>query len=87
MDAASSNHAIVSLSLGILACLLIFGLWTPLASAAAVVVDIWVCCSCPEEAWSAGVAGGAALALSLLGPGAWSIDVMIYGRRKVRIRE
>jgi putative oxidoreductase len=70
------------LSLG---ALLFAGLWTPVAALLAVVATIWHIISVPT-AWpqSASIAVMAA-ALTLLGPGAWSIDARLYGWKEITI--
>ena len=65
---------------------LLLGLWTPVCGTLIAVVEIWV-------AYSSGDAGipimlatlGATLAM--IGPGAWSIDAHLFGRKHIEISE
>ena len=66
--------------------LLVAGLWTPVAGAAQAIMEIGV-------VFSQG--GGAAVHLALaalgvglvmLGPGAWSVDARLFGRKRIDIR-
>ena len=66
--------------------LLLAGLWTPLAGALQAIIEVWI-------AFSHGGGGGvhillAALGVSLvtLGPGAWSVDARLFGRKRIDIR-
>ena len=66
--------------------LLLLGLWTPVCGTLIAVVELWV-------AYSSGHAGipivlatlGATLAM--IGPGAWSIDARLFGRKHIEISD
>jgi len=66
--------------------LLLLGLWTPVCGALIAVVEIWV-------AYSSGGAGVPILlatsgaTLAMIGPGAWSIDARLFGRKHFEISE
>jgi uncharacterized membrane protein YphA (DoxX/SURF4 family) len=66
--------------------LLLAGLWTPVAGALQGLIEVWI-------AFSRGGGGGvhillAALGVSLimLGPGAWSVDARLFGRKRIDVR-
>ena len=66
--------------------LLLAGLWTPVAGAFQAIIEIWF-------SFSQGGGTGvhlplAALGVSLvmLGPGAWSVDARLFGRKRIDIR-
>ena len=61
--------------------LLIAGLWTPVAGILAASAEAWVAFSSPAHA---GIPAGLAVlgvTLALIGPGEWSIDARLYGRK------
>ena len=63
--------------------LLIAGLWTPLAGTLTGCAEVWVAFSSPAHA---GVCAGLAvlgLTLALIGPGEWSVDARLYGRKRI----
>ncbi|HEV7732202.1 MAG TPA: hypothetical protein VGR62_08575 [Candidatus Binatia bacterium] len=67
--------------------MLLVGLWTPVGGVLTVALQLW-------SAVSDGGAGGThlllasvAVSLVMLGPGAWSVDARIFGRRRIHIRE
>ena len=72
--------AIIGAAAGVL---LLFGLWTPLAGTLIAVVEIWnVFTHSPNPFISVTVAVlGATLAM--IGPGAWSIDARLFGRKHI----
>ena len=61
--------------------LLIAGLWTPVAGVVAGCAEAWIAFSLPAHSWSCAVLAVFAVTLALLGPGAWSIDARLYGRK------
>jgi putative oxidoreductase len=90
------HHAIVGLpnsspatSLGLVAAgaalFLLIGLWTPVAGALVAVAEILLAFSHPVEAWTLLQFGTLGAALALLGPGAWSVDARLFGRKKIQI--
>jgi putative oxidoreductase len=67
------------------AALLFVGLWTPLAGALIAVTELCLGfshVSCPAMHILLGVLGAA---LAMLGPGAWSLDARLFGRKRIRI--
>ena len=67
--------------------LLLLGLWTPVCGTLIAVVEVWIAFS---GAASDGIpimlaASGAALAM--IGPGAWSIDARLFGRKHFEISQ
>lgn len=84
----SSQHALIFSHLigagaGIL---LLLGLWTPVCGTLLAVVEVWIAYS------SAGAGIPIVLAtlgatLAMIGPGAWSIDARLFGRKHFEISE
>jgi|SRR5579871_4289964 len=66
--------------------LLCAGLWTPIAGAVLAAVVVWSVVSTNGDPWPQMLVAGMAIALALLGPGAWSIDARLFGRKRL-IRE
>jgi putative oxidoreductase len=70
--------------------LLLAGLWTPVAGAIAAIVKAWVGFLCffsqSRDPWIAIIVAVLGAALAMLGPGAWSIDARLFGRKHIDIR-
>ena len=67
--------------------LLLGGLWTPLAGTLVGIVEVWIAFTQPQpqpQTQSSAI-GLAVLSISLamIGPGAWSIDARLYGRKQI----
>jgi putative oxidoreductase len=65
--------------------LLLLGLWTPISGTLIALVEVWVAFS---TGWSSGVPIVLAIlgtTLAMIGPGAWSVDARLFGRKHFEI--
>jgi hypothetical protein len=77
--------AAVSL-IGVLAeVLLIAGLWTPVAGVLQFLVEVWLVFTGATLANIGLVRATLGLSLVALGPGAWSIDAQLFGRKRIDV--
>ena len=66
--------------------LLLFGLWTPVCGTLIAVVEVWVAYSSARAGIPIMLATlGATMAM--IGPGAWSIDARLFGRKHFEISD
>jgi putative oxidoreductase len=65
--------------------LLLIGLWTPVAATACCLIEAWLAILAGPGAGTHAAFAGISLSLALLGPGAWSLDCRLYGRRRVTL--
>jgi putative oxidoreductase len=90
---AAPSLAIVILQItGIAAgVLLLIGLWTPVAGTLAAVVKVLIALSRfsshSGDPWIAIIQAVLGTALAMVGPGAWSIDALLFGRKRIDIPE
>jgi len=79
---------IIGIGAGIL---LLVGLWTPVAGAIAAVVKVCIALSLYSshsgDPWIPIVQAVLAAVLAMVGPGAWSIDARLFGRRRIDMPE
>lgn len=78
-------------SIGVGAGLLILaGLWTPLAGALAAFVKVWIGLlrffSHSGDPWIAIIQAALGVVLAMVGPGAWSIDARLFGRKHIDVQ-
>jgi uncharacterized membrane protein YphA (DoxX/SURF4 family) len=73
---------IVAVSVGIL---LFAGLWTPLTGALQAIIELWIAFSRGREGSIHLLAAALGVSLAMLGPGAWSIDARLFGRKQIDI--
>ncbi len=74
---AGAAHVIGALA----GVLLIAGLWTPIGGVVAACAEVWVAISSPAHAGIPAILAVLGVTLALIGPGAWSIDARLYGRK------
>jgi len=61
--------------------LLMAGLWTPAAGVVAACAEAWVAFSSPAHAGIPVALAVLGVTLAMIGPGAWSVDARLYGRK------
>ncbi|MGA7400236.1 MAG: hypothetical protein WCC99_10770 [Candidatus Sulfotelmatobacter sp.] len=65
----------------IAAVLLLLGLWTPLAGITIAIVGVWLFFACSAYSLTAIVVAVLGATVAMIGPGMWSIDARLYGRK------
>jgi uncharacterized membrane protein YphA (DoxX/SURF4 family) len=63
--------------------LLLIGLWTPVVGTLIAVIELWIALSHVGDPWMPivlAILGGTA---AMIGPGAWSVDARLFGRRHI----
>jgi putative oxidoreductase len=67
------------------ALLLLLGLWTPVAGVLVAAAELGLAVSVPGERWTFIHFGSLGVALAMLGPGGWSVDARLFGRKHIQI--
>jgi putative oxidoreductase len=65
--------------------LLLVGLWTPIVGALVAVMEIWAIFSRSGDPWISIMLAVLGATLAMIGPGAWSIDAHLFGRKHFEI--
>ena len=87
---AKTSHfagLLVQLIAGIAGLLLLVGLWTPIAGAAVAFVELWIVFSRAGDPWMSGILAILGATLAMIGPGAWSVDAHLFGRKHIEISD
>jgi len=63
------------------------GLWTPILACMTAVLEVSIAVAHPNGREAQLLAAAIALGLAVLGPGAWSIDARLFGRRRISIQD
>jgi uncharacterized membrane protein YphA (DoxX/SURF4 family) len=79
---------IIGIGAGIL---LLVGLWTPVAGTLVAIAMVWIACarlfSGSGDPWIAVLQAVLGAALAMVGPGAWSVDARLFGRKRIDLPE
>jgi putative oxidoreductase len=59
------------------------GLWTPVAGALVALIEIWVVLAGAADVWTPLLLAALGGTLAMIGPGAWSIDARLFGRKHI----
>jgi uncharacterized membrane protein YphA (DoxX/SURF4 family) len=65
--------------------LLLVGLWTPLSGTLAAILQLWIAFDGAGPLRAVLLLAAVGAALAMLGPGAWSVDAYLFGRKRVDI--
>jgi putative oxidoreductase len=83
LETPASGLMTLELAGAVLGLFLVAGLWTPVVGALIAAVEFWIVFAGEKDIWMPlmlGVYGGT---LALIGPGAWSIDARLFGRKLI----
>jgi uncharacterized membrane protein YphA (DoxX/SURF4 family) len=69
------------------AVMLLIGVWTPVAGVLVAVAELGIALSQPSAAGPFVHFATLGVALAMLGPGAWSVDARLFGRKQIQIPE
>jgi putative oxidoreductase len=79
-------HGTIRQSLATVAgVLLLIGVFTPVAGGLVVIVEIWTALSRADNLRTCIVLAVVGAALAMLGPGIWSLDARLFGRKRIDI--
>jgi putative oxidoreductase len=62
---------------------LLVGLWTPMAGTLVAIVEVWIAFSRPDSPFIPIMLATLGATLAMIGPGAWSIDARLFGRKHI----
>lgn len=67
--------------------LLLAGLWTPIAGTVVAIMELWIAVLAKSDPSIHLLLAVLGAGLAMLGPGAWSVDSRLFGRRRLGIRD
>jgi len=79
---ASIIPALIGAAAGIF---LLVGLWTPVVGALAAIFELWNIFSRTGDLRTATILATLAATIAMIGPGAWSLDARLFGRKHMEI--
>jgi hypothetical protein len=70
----------------VLGLFILTGLWTPIVGALVAAVELWIILTGGSDIWMSLLLGAFGGTLAVIGPGAWSIDARLFGRKRIGSR-
>jgi putative oxidoreductase len=80
---ASGSAAVPELIGASLSIFILLGLWTPIVATLVSLIEVWVLLSRGVHAWIPITLATLSATLAMIGPGAWSIDARLFGRKHI----
>jgi uncharacterized membrane protein YphA (DoxX/SURF4 family) len=65
----------------VLGLFILVGLWTPVAGALVAAVELWMVVTGAANLWMPLTLATFGATLAMIGPGAWSVDARLFGRK------
>jgi putative oxidoreductase len=62
---------------------ILVGLWTPLVGTLVGLTEVWILISRSTGSWIHLILATLGVTLAMIGPGAWSVDARLFGRRHI----
>jgi putative oxidoreductase len=85
MGAPFSSSMILQLIAFFAGILLLAGLWTPVVGTLIAVIEVWVTITQPGDPWISIALATLGATAAMIGPGAWSLDARLFGRKHVAL--
>lgn len=67
--------------------LLLVGLWTPVVGTVVAGAELWIASSHLVDPWIPIMLVSLGATLAMIGPGAWSVDALLFGRKHIETPE
>ena len=83
LETSSFAPSLPYLMAAVAGVLLLFGLWTPLAGTAIAIVEVWILLAQSGNPLIAVMLVSLGATVAMIGPGVWSIDAQLYGRKRI----
>lgn len=86
-DSAQPALVILDLIASVAGIFLLVGLWTPAIGALIAVVEVWIAFLHTGDALVPILLAMLGSTLAIVGPGAWSVDARLFGRKHFKIHD
>ena len=74
-------HVAAQIIGAVLGIFILAGLWTPVVGVLVAVVEVWITLAGATDPWVSIILAALGATLAMIGPGAWSVDARLYGRK------
>jgi putative oxidoreductase len=63
--------------------LILIGLWTPIVGTLIAIFELWIAVNIVGDPWIPIVLATLSATVAMIGPGAWSVDARLFGRKHI----
>ena len=81
LETARLGLSFASVIAAVAGVFLLLGLWTPLAGTMIAIAEVWIFLAWSGSSLTPIMVAGLAGTVAMIGPGIWSIDAKLYGRK------
>ena len=81
LEKSTVTPTLLSLAVAVAGVFLLVGLWTPVAGITTAISGIWGFFACSGHSLTAIMVAVLGATVAMIGPGMWSIDARLYGRK------
>ena len=81
LETPAAGLMIPKMTGAVLGLFILAGLWTPLVGALVAAVELWIVLAGGSDVWLSLMLVAFGGTLAMIGPGAWSIDARLFGRK------
>jgi len=83
LEAPAAGLTPPEMSGAVLGLFILAGLWTPVVGVLVAVVEFWIVLAGGGDLWMSLLLAALGGTLAMIGPGAWSIDARLFGRKHI----
>lgn len=84
LNAGSLSSFMISQLIGVCCGIfLLAGLWTPVVGTLIAITELWITITGAGDPWNSITLMTLGASLATIGPGAWSLDARIFGRKRI----
>lgn len=81
LEAPTAGQTVPSITGALLGLFVLAGLWTPIVGALVAAIELWIVFAGVNDFWMSLILAVFGGTLAMIGPGAWSIDARLFGRK------
>ena len=81
LETARLGLSVANVIAAVAGLFLLLGLWTPLAGITIAIVEVWILLAWSGSSLTPIMLAGLGGTVAMIGPGMWSIDAKLYGRK------
>jgi putative oxidoreductase len=83
LESSTAGQAVPQITGAALGIFILAGLWTPVIGALIAAIELWIVLAGGGDLWMSLMLAVFSGTLAMIGPGAWSVDARLFGRKHI----